>query len=230
MEKYLIATTKSWNIENAKQMIRQKKDTEISMITSPDQLKIDFLERLKPRYIFFPHWSWIIPREIYQNYECIVFHMTDLPFGRGGSPLQNLLVRGIYTTKISAIKANEGIDTGDVYFKETIDISTGNADDILKRVSEVVFGTMIPRLISESIHPTAQSGEAVVFKRRNAEQSEIPEGLSQRQLYDYIRMLDGEGYPNAFIRTDSGRILFSGATFENGEVTANARFVEERND
>jgi len=28
--------------------------------------------------------------------------MTDLPFGRGGSPFQNLIARGIYDTKIIA--------------------------------------------------------------------------------------------------------------------------------
>jgi len=43
--------------------------------------------------------------------------MTDLPFGRGGSPLQNLIERGIKKTKISAIKVDGGIDTGDIFFK-----------------------------------------------------------------------------------------------------------------
>ena len=32
-------------------------------------------------------------QEIHENYKCIIFHMTDLPFGRGGSPLQNLISR-----------------------------------------------------------------------------------------------------------------------------------------
>ena len=30
--------------------------------------------------------------------------MTDLPYGRGGSPLQNLIIRGFESTKISAIE------------------------------------------------------------------------------------------------------------------------------
>ena len=44
--------------------------------------------------------------------------MTDLPFGRGGSPLQNLIVRGFEETMTSAIKVTKGIDTGDIYLKE----------------------------------------------------------------------------------------------------------------
>ena len=44
--------------------------------------------------------------------------MTDLPYGRGGSPLQNLIANKIYDTKISAIRAEGGIDTGRIYLKE----------------------------------------------------------------------------------------------------------------
>ena len=40
--------------------------------------------------------------------------MTDLPYGRGGSPLQNLIVRGHKETKISAIKVVKELDAGPV--------------------------------------------------------------------------------------------------------------------
>ena len=38
----------------------------------------------------------------------------------------------VYKTKISAIKVSENIDSGDVYLKEDLDISTGSAQDIFK--------------------------------------------------------------------------------------------------
>ncbi len=41
----------------------------------------DLFMELKPRYVFFPHWSHIIPQDIYENFECVIFHMTDFPFG-----------------------------------------------------------------------------------------------------------------------------------------------------
>ena len=43
--------------------------------------------------------------------------MTDLPFGRGGTPLQNLIVKGFDKTKISALKVTKGIDAGPNIFK-----------------------------------------------------------------------------------------------------------------
>ena len=41
--------------------------------------------------------------------------MTDLPFGRGGSPLQNLIVRGYKETMLSAIKCVGEVDAGPIY-------------------------------------------------------------------------------------------------------------------
>lgn len=226
MSKYVIATTKSWNIENARKLIEHNKN--IVLIDEKNSLTKEYLDSIQPEYVFFPHWSWIIPKEIYENFRCVVFHMTDLPFGRGGSPLQNLLVRGIYETKVSAIKVVEGLDEGPVYLKESIDISEGNADEILKAVSNIVFSKMIPIFLENELIPKEQVGEVICFKRRKPEQSEIPEGLSQRQLYDYIRMLDGEGYPTAFVKCIDKRIYFTNAQYNNGVVTATASFSEDK--
>lgn len=227
MGKYIIATIKSWNIDNAYRLMGSNPDKEICLIDKYDELTPDTVNTINPDYLFFPHWSWIIPEEIYNNYNCVVFHMTDLPYGRGGSPLQNLLVRGIYETKVSAIKVCKEVDAGPVYFKEPLNIADGNADEILKRVSDIIFDRMIPRFFKkDDLIPKEQTGEIVSFKRRTPDQSEIPEGLSQRQVYDYIRMLDGEGYPTAFRKYGKGRIYYTDARLNGGVVSANARFVE----
>ena len=69
------------------------------LLTRKEDLNPRHLARLKPQFIFFPHWSFMIPPEVFQHYECVIFHMTDVPYGRGGSPLQNLISRGIYRTR-----------------------------------------------------------------------------------------------------------------------------------
>ena len=223
-KRIVIATIKSWNISNAKRFRGLHPEIDITIISDKSMLNIDNLGKIKPDYIFFPHWSWIIPNDIHKKYRCVVFHMTDLPFGRGGSPLQNLISRGIYQTKVSAIRVTEILDAGDIYCKEDLDIAEGSADDILSRVSDIVFNIMIPKIITGDISPKPQEGNITVFPRRSPEQSEIPDGLNQRQIYDYIRMLDGEGYPAAFINTVNGRVLFSKAKMIDGKVTAEASF------
>lgn len=225
----MIATIKSWNIENSEKIIRKYPEEQFILITDKNKLTEKLLCDVKPRFVFFPHWSWIIPQEIYEKYPCVVFHMTDLPFGRGGSPLQNLLVRGIYKTKISAVRVSAGIDAGPVYFKEDLDISDGSADDIYRKASDIIFQKMIPHFLHSDVDCQQQNGNPVIFKRRTAEQSELPENLSLRQIYDYIRMLDGEGYPAAYQKTAAGKVYYRNARLKNNVLYADAEFRGENN-
>ena len=206
MQNIIIATIKEWNISNYFKLknIHTNKYN-FHLITTKDELTTINIDQLKPKYIFFPHWSWIIPKNIYDNFDCIVFHMTDLPYGRGGSPLQNLMVRGIYDTKISALKVDDGLDTGDIYLKEDFNISSGNAQEIFTKLSIIIFNKMIPKLLLSDKLPQKQVGKIVNFKRRTHAQSNINtlDNKSLDKLYDFIRMLDGEGYPKAFYELEN---------------------------
>ena len=85
--------------------IEAQSGQKVVLLRDKAELSKEHLREIAPDYVFFPHWSYKIPTEIFNAYECVIFHMTDVPFGRGGSPLQNLVVRGIYETKISALKS-----------------------------------------------------------------------------------------------------------------------------
>jgi methionyl-tRNA formyltransferase len=173
--------------------------------------------------VFFPHWSRFIPEEIYGNFECVVFHMTDLPFGRGGSPLQNLILRGLRRTKISAIRVERELDAGPVYLKEPVSLH-GSAQEIYERVSKIIFSGMIPAMLKKKPVPRPQRGRPTVFARRKPEQSRLPAFRSAREAYDFIRMLDAEGYPPAFADFGGLRAEFTGAVLEKGGVRAGVFF------
>ena len=126
-------------------------------------------------YIFIPFWSSYIPPEIFENWECVIFHMTDLlhSFGRGGSPLQNLIVRGHKNTKISAIRCVEEIDAGPIYMHRYLDISIGTADEIYDRVDKVIREEMIPFIINAKPEPKPQVGEPVYFERWKCSKEDV---------------------------------------------------------
>ena len=138
--------------------------------------------------------------------------MTDLPYGRGGSPLQNLIIKEKERTKISAIKVQSGIDTGDIYLKHDLDLS-GSAKEIFERSSIIIYN-MITDILTKKPIPFPQSGEVTIFKRRKSSQSSIMNLSNINQLYDYIRMLDCEGYPKAFIETSNMKYEFTNAKFD----------------
>ena len=227
--KNLIATIKSWNIENARKLQERDRENEWHVISEPKEFSAENVAKINPRYIFVPHWSWMIPEEIWGNYETIIFHATDLPFCRGGSPIQNLIARDIYQTKISAIRADKDVDSGPIYMKEPLDMSEGTVEDILKNASNIMFRKMIPEITKGTITPTPQQGEPLVYKRRTPEQGNLValENPTQRKLYDYIRMLDGEGYPRAYVPFSGGRIEFYGAKFDGKNLEAKSEFVKD---
>ena len=210
----IVATKRNWDIFK-----------EWHLITKREDLTLENIEKVNPRYIFFPHWSWFIPEEIYSRYECVVFHMTDLPFGRGGSPLQNLISRGIYNTKISALKVVKEIDAGPIYLKRDFSLY-GNAEEIYLRAYYVIRD-MIQEICEYKPTPIAQRGIPVVFERRTPGQSLLPPD-NLGDVFDWIRMLDAEGYPKAFIQYGNLRLEFSRASLKNGKVIADVEISNEQ--
>ena len=230
-ERIIIATTKSWNIANAMKLKDDYSDEyEILLITNNADLNYKTISEFNPKYMFFPHWSWIIPEEIYTNYECVVFHITDLPFGRGGSPLQNLIVRKIYNTKISALKVKKELDAGNIYLKTDFYIGLGSAEEIFINASSIIFSEMIPYILDNNPVPHEQTGDPVTFKRRIPEESDMMQMdfPSLQGIYDFIRMLDAEGYPKSFIKLGKYKIEFSEVHKKSYKIVGTFEVIDEK--
>jgi methionyl-tRNA formyltransferase len=214
---YAIATSRNWR-PNFVQNIGLRIGAKISLISDRESLTTDYLDAIGVTCIFFPHWSHIIPAEIYERYECIIFHMTDLPFGRGGSPLQNLISREIYETKISALRCVEELDAGPIYLKQPLALY-GTAQEIYMRANAVIED-MIISIIKDKPKSQQQSGEPVVFKRRNERDGDIATLETLGQVNDFIRMLDAEGYPRAFLETEHLLFEFSRSSIRADHILA----------
>ena len=229
MESIIIVTIKEWNILNYfKLKEKYKEKFFFHLITDKEELSLNNIKRINPSYIFFPHWSWIIEKEIYDNFNCIVFHMTDLPYGRGGSPFQNLIINEIYDTKISALKVDGGLDTGNIYLKKDFNISIGSAEENFIKLSNIIFEHMIPSFLNNELISEKQTGKITTFKRRKPKDSNISNlnHLSLTKLYDFIRMLDAEGYPKAYLDLDTVKIEFTEVHLKNKKLVGRFEVIE----
>ena len=214
---YVVADNRSWRplmVEN----LTARTGARFYKISSPDDLTAENLTRLGIQRVFLPHWSHRIPDAVYSRFDCVVFHMTDVPYGRGGSPLQNLIARGIYETKISAIKCTVSLDAGPVYMKRPLSLH-GSAEEIYIRASEIIED-MIAEIVKTSPEPEEQQGKPTIFRRRTPEEGNIAELKEIRQIYDYIRMLDAEGYPRAFLEVGAFRFEFHRASLTQDGILA----------
>jgi len=196
---------------------------DVLRVRTPGELNPEDLERFAPGYVFFPHWSSKIPAQIFERFESIIFHMTDVPFGRGGSPLQNLVMRGIETTRLSALRCAADLDAGPVYLKR--DLSTlGTAEEVFLRAARLMEA-MIVDIVTQRIQPTPQAGEVTAFRRRTPADGNLLPAANLDVAYDMIRMLDGDGYPPAFLEAGGFRYEFTRASHRGGHVVADVRIV-----
>jgi len=193
-------------------------------VSSQGELTSSLLERLSPRWVLVPHWSWLIPAEIHERFEVVIFHMTDLPYGRGGSPLQNLIVRGHERTKISAIRCVEEMDAGPVYLKRDLSLH-GSAEEIFLRAAGIITEMMV-ELVVEEPDPSPQRGEVVTFQRRRPADGDLTGASSLEDAYDLIRMLDAEGYPHAYLDIGPLRLQFRRAARRSDGLHADVHITE----
>lgn len=221
MRNYIVAASKGWFFENIKSPEYSK--LSIYNISRKEELTLDLLQNLNPRYIFFPHWSWRVPAAIFENYECVAFHTAPLPYGRGGSPIQNLIIRNFTESPINALRMTSTLDGGPIYCSENISLE-GSIEEIFKRASNLVEKMIIHISKSEPI-PTAQQGDPFAFDRLSEEDNALLETYNISEIYNRIRMVDGLDYPRAYIDFPNFKLIFSKAHLENGVLSASVTFA-----
>jgi len=186
-------------------------------LSESDFCELD-IAKFKPDLLLFYGWSKIIPDNLVTKYNCLMLHPSPLPKYRGGSPLQNQIIRGETKSAVTIFLMDEGIDTGPIAKQKELDLS-GTLNDIFEQIS--VIGLQLTlEIVREGLSVHEQDEEqATYFNRRKPHESEISidELTNQSSLYLYnkIRMLQ-DPYPNPFIKTiDGKKIVITGAVIES---------------
>lgn len=102
----------------------------------------------------------IIPKEILtiKKYGCINVHPSDLPKYRGAAPLQRTIINGDGESAVCIMQMDEGIDTGDVYIKESFDLDHRITFKQLHDICANIGGKLLLQVLANinSIKPRAQ--------------------------------------------------------------------------
>lgn len=82
------------------------------------------LRALAPDVIVVAAYGRIVPPGILAlpKYGCINVHASLLPAYRGASPIATAIARGETRTGVTIMQMNEGLDTGDMLLRETVEI------------------------------------------------------------------------------------------------------------
>lgn len=199
-------------------------------VDSPRALRAA-VKKHRPRWVFLLHWRWRVPADVLRATEVVGFHMTKLPWGRGGSPLQHLILLGKRRTTLTAFRVTDELDAGPIYATARLDLR-GSAAEVYERAaylslwmaSWVVNGVTGQPKPQRALRATDRR-----FVRRTANALPVL-GLTARGVYDYVRMLDAPGYEHAYLEVGDWRFSFTDAGHERGSkgVTASVRITRRK--
>jgi len=197
------------------------------LITDNNTFKDEILA-ISPVKCFFFHWPYIVPKKIYDQIECINFHTGNLPYGRGGSPLQNQISENILTSYVNALKiTNDGIDSGPSYNKEQISLQ-GNIFDIFNVLSNVVYNLIID-IIENKLEPLIiYNFTDIPIYNRLKNNHLLTENKNIEEIYNQIRMRDYKYYEKTYIDYNEYRLTFSRASFDGERILCDAEIVLKR--
>ncbi len=118
--------------------------TKISIL-QPERIKdrqaIEEIRALQPDAIVVMAYGQILPREMLEipRIACLNLHASLLPRWRGAAPIQAAIVAGDRETGITVMHMAEGLDTGDILLRRSINIlptdSGGSLHDRLAQVA-----------------------------------------------------------------------------------------------
>jgi methionyl-tRNA formyltransferase len=210
VKKILCVGYRDWALNIYDKIAKNYSDGDVNIIASHDEYSDSFVIKYNPDFILFYGWSWMISKDIIGKYKCIMLHPSRLPKYRGGSPIQNQIIKGEKDSAVTLFLMNEKIDAGPVIFQKSMPLS-GSIDDIFNRIVELGYkGTM--QFLENPIEGIKQIEEdATYFERRTENQSEItPKELKEQSseyIYNKVRMLQYP-YPNAYIYAADGKKVF----------------------
>lgn len=154
-------------------------------------------------FLFLVSCSEIIKAEHRKNYRhTLVLHASDLPKGRGWSPHIWEIIQGGEAITLSLLEAEDKVDTGRIWLKQTIQI---NKTAIWDEVNHLLFEAEI-KLMNEvlvrydQIKPYQQDTEIepTYYRKRTAEDSRVDPDSSIADQFDLIRICDPDRYPAWF--------------------------------
>lgn len=187
----------------------------------------EILREIAPDAIVVVAYGKILPKEILNipKYGCVNGHASLLPKYRGASPIQWCIVCGESRTGVTAMKMDEGMDTGDILKTVKTEIGTEEtAEELFDRLSVITAELLVNTLADlekGNITPIKQDEEkasyAPIIKKEMAQLNF--ENKTAKEIHNAVR-----GYyswPCAYFFLENKRVkVIKAAAADNTDARA----------
>ncbi len=140
------------------------------------------------------------PDVLERNYRNLVVHASDLPNGRGFSPLTWQTIEGKQTIPICLFEAGKIADDGPVVYRDEMKFEGHELVDEMRAVCGDVTVGLCHRYLGEVKPPHAekQTGAPTYYERRRPPDSRLDPERSIGEQFDLLRTVDNTHYPAFF--------------------------------
>tara|TARA_B100001057_G_scaffold111913_2_gene110032 strand:- start:6783 stop:7427 length:645 start_codon:yes stop_codon:yes gene_type:complete len=200
--KFQILTSKnSWFFLNYKKNIlkKYKKYFTNKIITTHTQIK-----KNNDIVVIVSYYKIIPSKYLKKSKHNLVVHESNLPQGRGFSPLYRQILNGKTNIVFSLFECSEKTDKGKIYFKKKIKFpSTLIFEEIKIRQMNSAF-SLIEKFFEnysskKNIKSYTQRGKVSYFKKIKPDMSKLDINKSIKSQFDIIRTRDNENFPSFFV-------------------------------
>lgn len=145
----------------------------------------------------------IVPPSLLARYQnSLVVHESDLPRGRGWSPLTWQVIEGKRDIPVCLLEASEQVDAGAVYKKEFIRLQGNELVRDLRDLQAAATFRLLESFLADYPYSVsegkAQSGEPSYYPRRRPVDSKIDPNKTLKELFPQLQVVDNERYPAYF--------------------------------
>jgi methionyl-tRNA formyltransferase len=134
------------------------------------------------------------------NKHNLVVHESDLPKGKGWSPLTWQILEGKNKIPVTLFEAAEKVDAGDIYIKKYIELDGTELIDETKHLQGEATIEIIMEFIEKypNIKGVPQEGVETFYPKRTPVNSKLDITKSIEEQFNLFRVCDNERYPAYF--------------------------------
>lgn len=200
MKKYikvsiLIDNPQSWFNEYLDKLFKvvRKYDPKFSFVKEARKLK-------KGDVLFILSCNRILTeKELEFHKNNIVVHASDLPKGRGWSPMTWQVESGKNKIPLTLFEADEECDAGDYYVKDFIKLDGMELiEDIRKKLADKIIQMIKKYLSLYPMEPIPQRERATYYRKRTPKDNELNINKSLKSQFSKMRVADNKRYPSYF--------------------------------
>ena len=191
----LVDNKNSWIIPyviKLKNDIISKYNYEVILINEQDDVK-------KGNILFLLSCEKIFNKLDLNDYNLVV-HESNLPEGKGWTPLTWQVLEGKNRIPITLFEAVEKVDSGRIYLQSFIELTGKELQTEIKNLQGKMTIDLILKFLENVDHIKGQDqeGDSSYYRKRSPKDSELDINRSIKNQFNLLRVCDNERYPAFF--------------------------------